>query len=229
MQQSMGTAENKVTLSNNGPLGSTQCCIGTSNYMRGMDQCPMTGCPEPIDTLIDAVKGLNVIKYAQLNMTTQQSIPPYVPAGMWTPEIQGGGVQNTAFVNLNAMAESRSFKNLVWLLTVQSPDGSTYKLMQYLQTVNMKFLAGGPGCPDQIWPHVDANTLRRMEPAPTPAPTPAPAPTPREPGSCYTLCCDCPGTFKKKWCDLKSAFMGPWCSNSESNCHMCLGKWCPGE
>mmetsp|Transcript_66450 Transcript_66450/g.216249 ORF Transcript_66450/g.216249 Transcript_66450/m.216249 type:complete len:302 (-) Transcript_66450:196-1101(-) len=216
------TPRNTVRLTNTGPLGMTQCCIGSSNYMRGMDQCPVTGCPEPIDTLIEAVKGLNVIKYAQLNMTTQRSIPPVVPLGMWSPDIQGGGVQNTAFVNLNAMAESRSFKNLVWLLTVQNPDGSTYQLMQYIQTVNLKFLAAGPGCPDQVWPHVDANTLHRMNMPPTPTPTP----TPNEAGNCFTKCCGCPGHFKEPWCSKVTSFMGPLCSNSKTSCHMCGGEWC---
>mmetsp|Transcript_66454 Transcript_66454/g.216280 ORF Transcript_66454/g.216280 Transcript_66454/m.216280 type:complete len:276 (-) Transcript_66454:196-1023(-) len=226
MQQSMGTANNRVTLNNTGPLGKTACCIGSSNYMRGVDQCPVTGCPEPIDTLIEAVKDLNVIKYAQLNMTTQRSIPPYVPAGMWTPDIQGGGVQNTAFVNLNAMAESRSFKNLVWLLTVQNKNGSTYQLMQYIQKVNLKFLASGPGCPDHIWPHVEANTLQRVNMPSTPAPSPTPAPTPKEDGNCFTLCCGCPGHFKEPWCSKVTSFMGPLCSNSKTSCHMCGGEWC---
>jgi len=37
MQQSMGT-----TLTNTGPLGMTSCCIRSSRYMRGMDQCPVS-------------------------------------------------------------------------------------------------------------------------------------------------------------------------------------------
>merc|ERR1740121_511090 len=87
-----------------------------------------------------------------------------------------------AFVNINAMAESRSFRNMVWYLTVKAADGTHYPLIQYIETVDLKFLRKGAGCPDQLWPHVDANTLHRASmpdypEVPTPAPTPA-APTP---------------------------------------------------
>jgi len=150
---------------NSGPFADANggaCCIGGPGYMIGNDQCPTTGCPEPIDVLIDAVKDLNIVRYVQVNVSTQDTIDPFVPSGMWFPGTQGGGVQNTAFVNINVMAEARSFKNIIWYLTVQREDGSTYNLMQYIQTVNLKFLASQAGCPDQVWPHVDANTLTRM-------------------------------------------------------------------
>lgn len=146
---------------NTGILNSTKCCLG-AGYMKGTVQCPSTGCPEPIDVLIDEVKDLNVVKYTQLDMSTSRSMPPVVPPGDWTENREGGGVQNTAFVNLNAMAEDRSFKNLVFYLTVQNEDGSTYELIQYIQTVNLKFLAKAQNCPEILWPHVDANTLKRL-------------------------------------------------------------------
>jgi len=226
MQQSAGTENKVVRLTNNGPLQATQCCIGSSNYMRGPDQCPATGCPEPIDTLIEAAQGLNVIKYSQLNFSTQNSIPPITPAGKWVPEIQGGGVQNTAFVNLAAQAESTSFKSIVWLLTIQREDGSTYQMLAYIQRVNLKFCANGPGCPDQLWPHVDANSLLRVDkPTPTPSP-PAPSPSPKEHGNCFMKCCGCPGGEKEPWCTKITSWLGPSCSHSKKDCHGCEGEWC---
>jgi len=170
----------------------TSCCIGGAGYMKGTDQCPATGCPEPIDVLIQAVKGLNVVNYVQFNITTADVLNPFVRDGMWEPGIHGGGVQNTAFVNINAMAEPLSYRNVFWYLTVREKDGSEYNLIQYIQTVNLKFLRKRAGCPDQLWPHVDANTLRRVETptttATTPPPTPAPTPA--------TSAANCP-----KWCD----------------------------
>lgn len=214
---------------NTGPFATAngaQCCIGGGGYMRGAEQCPPTGCPEPIDMLIQAVQGLNVVEYIQLNISTQDTIGPYMPQGMWRPGIRGGGMQNTAYVNINVMAEDKSFRNINWLLTVKREDGSIYYMMQYIQTVNLKFLAAAAGCPDQVWPHVDANTLTKMEEPPMPMPTPMP--TPSEKGNCYNLLCGgC--KFHHSWCNHDRCSLGPWCSKSEAACHMCLGKWCPEE
>lgn len=212
---------------NSGPFaeanGTAACCIGGAGYMQGTDQCPPTGCPEPIDMLIDAVRGLNVVKYVQLNLTTGDTIGPYMPQGMWRPGIRGGGVQNTAFVNVNVMAESESFRNMVWYLTVKREDGSTYDLIQYIETVNLKFLAKQAGCPDQMWPHVDANTLRRAG-MPPPEPTPEPSPA----GNCYNKFCGCKRPkWQAPWCSHDRCSLGPWCSKSEGNCQKCMGAWCP--
>lgn len=152
---------------NTGPLseavaGLGTCCIGGAGYMKGVDVCPDTGCPEPIDMLINAAKDLNVVKYIQIEGDSTETTLPQFPTGGWLPGIRGGGVQNTAFVNVNAMAEPKSFQSMVWLLTVKNASGSTYEVIQYIETVDLKFLAKAPGCPDQLWPHVDANTLTKV-------------------------------------------------------------------
>jgi len=154
-----------------GPLSGTSdidCCISNTFYMSGIDACPLRGdkapgCPEPLDMLIEEVRGLNVIEYHQINMSTADSIMRH-QKGRWEPALQGGGIQNSAFVNIASLAVSESFKNLVWLLTVQCEDGSTYQLIQYIQTMNLNFLPIEAGCPNVMWPHVDANTLRRVGP-----------------------------------------------------------------
>lgn len=176
MEQQRKQAEG-TPQTNNGPLGKANftgpsCCIGGGGYMKGTDQCPQTGCPEPIDILIDAVKDLNVIKYVEMEFSTEDTVGPNIPLGGFSPGIHGGGVQNTAYVNRVAEAPSKSFKNHVWYLTVKQSDGSTYDLIQYIETVDLKFLAKAPGCPDQLWPHVDANTLKRSPDSPEePSPT----------------------------------------------------------
>lgn len=152
---------------NNGPLGGEfqnqmGCCIGGQGYMKGQYKCPDTGCPEPIDTLIEAVKDLHVVKYVQLNMTSENVLPAVPLAGDFEYGMRGGGMQNTPFVNIHAHATPRSFKNLIWLLTVRRRDGSKYEMLQYIQTVDLKFLAKDGMCPQQLWPHVDANTLYRQ-------------------------------------------------------------------
>lgn len=152
-----------------GPLSGTRgvnCCVNSTFYMTGIDACPargpsLPGCPEPLDMLIEEVKDLNIIEYDQLNLSTANAILRH-QKGRWEPGLQGGGIQNTAFVNIASMTVPESFKNLIWLLTVQCEDGSTYQLLQYIQTMNMNFLPLEPGCPNMMWPHVDANTLWRV-------------------------------------------------------------------
>lgn len=225
---------------NSGPLmeseGLSSCCIGGGGYMKGKDQCPDSGCPEPIDQLIAAVNGLNVISYVQIDLTTEDTVPPVTPMGKFPLGVEGGGVQNTAFVNRAAESEPRSFRNMNWLLTVQREDGSKYNMLQYIQTVDIRFLNKGPSCPDQLWPHVDANTLYKVdEPKPTPEPTPEPTPAPEpEPnnGKCFNRLCGCPkkptGAFTGgSWCNHERCWLGPICSRSEKACHACMGEYCP--
>jgi len=157
-----------------GPLTDLGCCVG-NRYMLGPNGCPDTGCPEPIDQLIQAAKDWNVVNYTELDLTTENITDPVPPEGTFESGIKGGGVMNTAFVNIMATAEPKSFRNKVWLVTIQNTDGSISRAIQYIETVDIKFLANAFGCPSILWPHVDANTLYKDTP---------PSPSPKKTGGC---------------------------------------------
>lgn len=76
-----------------------------------------------------------------------------------------GGITNIPFVTKNANATT--FSAIFWLMTVQKPDNTTTKLLQYTQTVVLDFPVFGsnPGTVvDVKWPHISVATLE-LQPA----------------------------------------------------------------
>lgn len=71
-----------------------------------------------------------------------------------------GGITNIPFVTKNANATT--FSAIFWLMTVQNPDNTTAKLLQYTQTVILDFPVFGSQ-PGQVvglkWPHISLATL----------------------------------------------------------------------
>ena len=109
--------------------------------------------------LENAIKGQNITETIVIFLDANP-IDGVATPGATAPV---GGITNIPFVNVNANANSLSA--IFWIETVQNPDGTTFKQLQYTQTVILDFpVFDANGKPVDIkWPHISVATLRLQE------------------------------------------------------------------
>jgi hypothetical protein len=121
---------------------------------------PKEAVMNPNILLENAIKGQKILDTTVILLDANpvdgvSNVPPTSPVGRIT---------NIPFINVNANATTLTA--VFWLETVQNNDGSTFKQLQYTQTVILDFPVFGhdKGSPaEQIkWPHIVVATLRKQ-------------------------------------------------------------------
>lgn len=105
------------------------------------------------------IKGQNIIETIVI-LLDANPIDGVANQGVTAPV---GGITNIPFINVNANAISLSA--IFWIETVQNADGSTFKQLQYTQTVILDFPVFAPdgSTVDIKWPHISVATLKLQE------------------------------------------------------------------
>jgi hypothetical protein len=111
---------------------------------------PPTDFPEfttsnPNQMLVDVLKTQKIGKVTTFTVDTSNA---------------GGNISNIPFIKQHANAAS--CKATFWIADVLNPDGTSFKQMQYSQTVMIDFLKNGnPKIKNSLvrWPHISVNTL----------------------------------------------------------------------
>ncbi|WP_296703452.1 heme-binding protein [Algoriphagus sp.] len=110
----------------------------------------------PNKLLADSVKGQNITETIVILLDANPI------NGVGNVDSPIGGITNIPFVNVNANAKSATA--ILWIETVKEADGTTFKQLQYTQTVILDFpvfFNDNPGPIVQInWPHISVATLR---------------------------------------------------------------------
>jgi hypothetical protein len=127
---------NETTLSNSSPFRSPPDAI------KGVTQAMVDN---PNSVLQAVIANQKIIETVTLNIST-------VP----TP-VAGGGTANTAFLQGatpgDGNADAAQVDATFWIETVQEPNGTTFRQLQYSQRVLLNFAT-------LSWPHVSVATLR---------------------------------------------------------------------
>ncbi|MDB5267920.1 MAG: hypothetical protein JWP58_960 [Hymenobacter sp.] len=126
------------------------------NPVKVPDGIPQAAVMDPTLILEEALKDVQVLDMTVVFLDANPI------AGVSNPNAleNAGGITNIPFVTKNANATT--FSAIFWLMTVQKPDKTTTKLLQYTQTVVLDFPVFGadPGTVvDVKWPHISVATL----------------------------------------------------------------------
>jgi len=160
------------------PHGDSVLAMGTASVSDGPPDIPtLNALPLGVDQDVDANRYLAPYRHFRDN-PFQGLFDPLDPTALLRAANEGvdivrtttlefdstlatGGIANIPFVVRQANATQ--MKSTFWIQEVRQEDGSIGLRLQYVQIVQLDFLARSDGGPGRItWPHVSINTLAKQ-------------------------------------------------------------------